>query len=271
MDYLQQTYFANLNAVCRDGGWFTLSPGQSWEVYEHVNPVNKFYFFLKGSCSITIEGKTYRPQPGDWFFIPAGVRHSYTHLPGQSFEKFWLHFDLYPNDSLPKLLQLPHRIRVGQDRTAEQLFKKLTKANGSDKLTQKLRAKAVLMELLALYVELSHADQVQAEDEKSVRIKKVLSYIHKNLDKPISNKDLADVCHMHPTHFVRYFSQMTGQTPAAYVSWCRMKEAGQLLTGTDLPIARIMEQVGLQEPSHFARLFRKYYSVTPSRYRKQYK
>lgn len=270
MDYLQQTYFANLSAVCRDGGKFTLRPGGTWSIYEHINPQNKFYFITAGSCRIEVEGRQYLARSGDWFLIPAGVRHSYTQLPEQSFEKYWLHFDLYPNDTLATLLHLPCVVQVGEDRRAAVLFEKLTKANSSDKLTDKLRAKAVLLELLALYVELSHADQSQPDSEKAQRVEQVLSYIQKHLDSPISNKELAQMCHMHPNHFIRYFSQMTGQTPASYVARCRMETARRLLVQTDQPVARIMEQVGLQEPSHFARLFRKYFSATPSQYRKRY-
>lgn len=267
MRYLQDTYFANLNAVCRDGQHYCHQPDGTWTVHEYAFTQNKFYYFLDGRCRITVEGKEYIAKGGDWFFIPAGTRHSYSHIPGESFEKYWLHFDLYPNAKLAKLLDLPTVIPT--DRRATALFKELTAANASDKLTDKLQAKACLLRLIALYVELCDLGDITVGGEEEARIQEVLTYIQSNLSQPIRNGDLAELCHMHPNHFIRYFSKMTGQTPAAYVTEQRMETAKRLLETTKLPIAQIMEQVGLQEPNHFARLFRKFYSMTPGEYRKR--
>ncbi|MBP3633347.1 MAG: helix-turn-helix transcriptional regulator [Oscillospiraceae bacterium] len=270
MKYLHDAYFANLNAVCRDGAHYTLPPGQKWTVHEYAFTQNKFYYFLHGTCRICIDGKEYIAKGGQWFYIPAGVRHSYSHLPGKSFEKYWLHFDLYPNAKLAALLGLPHMVQVGDDTRVRSLFEELTRANASDKFTDKLRAKACLLSLIALYVELCRLDTVTVGGEEEQRIQDVLSYIHNNLNRPIANAELAALCHMHPNHFIRYFAKMTGQTPGAYVTERRMETAKRLLEATDQPIARIMEQVGLQEPTHFSKLFRKYYATTPREYRKRF-
>ena len=270
MEYLHDTYFANLNAVCRDGEYYRHLPDGIWTVHEYAFSQNKFYFFLDGRCRITVEGTPYIAKGGDWFFIPAGTRHSYSHIPGETFEKYWLHFDLYPNGKLAATLGLPCSVQVGDDRKAAALFRELTRANTSDRLTDKLRAKACLLQLIALYAELSDRGSVTVADEDEGRIQEVLAYIHNNLSGHITNAELAALCHMHPNHFIRYFSKMTGQTPGAYVTERRMEAAKRLLETTELPIARIMEQVGLQEPNHFARLFRKYYSMTPREYRKRF-
>ena len=270
MEYLHDAYFANLNVVCRDGDEFTLQPGQTWTVHEYAFTQNKFYYILEGRCQITINGTEYIAHGGDWFFIPAGVRHSYSHLPGESFHKYWLHFDLYPNAGLASMLNLPVLIKVGSDKRATSLFKRLTKANASDKLTDKLQAKACLLSLISLYIELCKLDDVTIGGEEKSRIQGVLAYIHENLSHPITNADLAALCHMHPNHFIRYFSKMTGQTPGSYVTERRMEAAKRLLENSEIPIWQIMEQVGLQEPAHFSKLFKKHYATTPREYRKRF-
>lgn len=270
MDYLQKAYISNLNAVCREGGYFTLQPGQSWSLPDHGASFNKFYYFLSGRCQLTIEDKSYTAGAGDWFFIPAGVRHSYTDLPGACFEKHWIHFDLYPNDSLPRLLHLPDLVR-GDDKESRVLFETLSRTNASHALTDKLHAKVALLALITRYVELSCTEDLPVLSEEDRRIGEVLSFIHKNLAAPLNNQLLADVCHLHPNHFIRFFSQKTGQSPANYVMQCRMEQARQLLIQSDLPVSQIAEQVGLPDQSHFARLFRNFYAMTPSRCRKQHK
>lgn len=267
MDYLHDSYFANLNAVCRSGEHYVHPPEHIWSIHEYAFSQNKFYYFLNGSCRITVNGTAYTAKGGDWFFIPAGARHSYSHIPGETFEKYWLHFDLYPNSKLAAMLQLPCMIHVGNDRRVSSLFRALSEANNSDRLTDRLRAKACLLQLLALYVELCDLGSIRISGEESSTIQEVLKYIHTNLSCPISNRELAELCHMHPNHFIRYFSRMTGQTPAAYVCERRMEAAKRLLENTELSIAQVMEQIGLHEPGHFARLFRKFYSITPRDYR----
>lgn len=268
MEYLQQIYLSGLNAVCHEGGAFQLQQGHSWTIHEHTHTQNKFYFFTGGSCRLTINGNEYTTQKGDWFLIPAGTRHSYTHLPHCSFRKYWFHFDLHPNNSLPRLLQLPYRVQV-TDGKAEALFRKLARTNNSDKLADKLHAKASLMSLLAMYVELAHGLDLPVQALQPQPVDAVLDHIHAHLSEPLHNRDLASVCHMHPNHFIRYFSKNTGMTPAAYVMQEKMAAAKLMLEQTDLPVSAIMEQVGIQEPSHFAKLFRRYYSMSPTQYRKQ--
>ena len=98
----------------------------------------------------------------------------------------------------------------------------------------------------------------------------LLAYIHEHLDESLGNDVLAAHCHMHPTHFIRYFRGRTGQTPARYVTERRMEAAKRLLEETALPVAAVMEKTGFREPSHFARLFRKQFALTPTEYRKEY-
>ena len=269
MDYLQQAYISNLNVVCREGGHFRLQQGQDWVIGDHGASFHKFYFFLEGSCQITIEDTLYTVCPGDWFFIPAGVRHSYTHLPGEEFEKHWIHFDLYPNDSLPQLLQLPYRVQ-GNEETAT-AFALLSRCNASNDLTDKLHAKAALLTLLAQYICLSNVRSIPVLSEEDGRIHQVLTYIHKHLAQPLTNDILSSVCHLHPNHFIRFFSKKTGQSPASYVMRCRMERARQLLIQSDLPVSHIAEQVGLPDQSHFSRLFRNTFAMTPTQCRKQHK
>ena len=270
MEYLQQAYFSNLNPVCREGGRFALQPGQTWAMQEHTSVFNKFYFFLSGSCRITIESNTYKVKAGDWFFIPAGVRHSYTSFSSERFEKYWMHFDLYPNDSLPRLLHLPYLVRVGSDSEPGALFKSWVAANDANILTDRLRAKAALLSLLVCYLELSHIRNLPVLSEEDLRISEVLAYIHNHLEQPLNNQLLSSICHMHPSHFVRFFSKKTGQPPANYVLQCRMDMARHLLIQTDLPVSQVAERVGIPDQSHFARLFRRYCAMTPTQCRNQH-
>lgn len=271
MTYLQDVYAANLNAVCHLGGAFTLQTGGEWGYREHTFVQNKFYYILEGNCRITIEGKEYIGEAGSWFFIPAGVRQKYSDIPGEPLEKYWIHFDLYPNAELAKLLSLPYVVTVGKDDPSRETFRRLVEANDSDRLTDRLNAKAYLLQLIARYVELASPDAVLVGNRDEERLQDLLAYIHEHLDEHLGNDEMAAHCHMHPTHFIRYFRGKTGQTPARYVTERRMESAKRMLEESTLTVAEIMERVGFEEPSHFARLFRKHYALSPTEYRRKYR
>lgn len=272
MAYLQDVYVANLNVVCRSGGELDLQPQETWAYREHTFVQNKFYFVTGGRCRLTIEGKRYIGTAGTWFFIPAGTRHSYTSFAGEPLQKQWIHFDLYPNADMASMLRLPFAVTVPPDDPSYILFNKLTEANHSKRLTDRLNAKAYLLQLLGRFVAIAKVgDDVNINGEEEERIQHLLAYVHEHLDKRLGVDELAAYCHLHPTHFIRYFRNRTGQTPARYVNERRMEAAKRLLEETSLPVVSIMEQIGLQEPSHFARLFRKQYALTPTEYRRQFR
>lgn len=269
MAYLQDVYAANLNAVCHVGGRLQIPSGAEWAYREHAFTQNKFYFITGGRCRITVDGKDYEAEAGSWFFIPAGTRHKYTGHAGVPLEKYWIHFDLYPNAGLAQQLRLPAVVNVQPNDEAYILFEKLTEANRSGRLTEKLNAKGYLLQLLARYVALAGEGEATVSDEEEERLQQLLAYIHEHLDETLANEELAKRCHLHPTHFIRYFRGRTGQTPQDYVAERRMEAAKRLLEETQLPVSQIMAEVGVQESGYFARLFRKRYGVTPTEHRKR--
>jgi AraC family transcriptional regulator len=102
------------------------------------------------------------------------------------------------------------------------------------------------------------------------RLKRVLDYISDNLQSDISLFDLATIAGMSPHYFSELFKQSTGRSPHNYVLLQRMERAKQLLRDTGHSIIETGLDVGFQNPSHFARMFRKLEGVTPSRFRADY-
>lgn len=53
-------------------------PGQVWEDYVH--DVDELVMVVDGDVELEIDGKVYRPAPGEELFIPAHARHSVRNL-----------------------------------------------------------------------------------------------------------------------------------------------------------------------------------------------
>ena len=68
-----------------------------------------------------------------------------------------------------------------------------------------------------------------------------------NLHEPLSLEYIAQVAALSPYHFLRSFKQHFGQTPHAYLTNQRLKQAKRLLAHTDIPVTDICLDVGFSK------------------------
>jgi AraC family transcriptional regulator len=99
------------------------------------------------------------------------------------------------------------------------------------------------------------------------RLRRVLDYIGDNLDSDIGLSDLATIAGMSPHYFSELFRQSLGCPPHNYVLIQRIERAKELLRSPKCSIIQAGLDVGFQNPSHFARMFRRLAGTTPSRFR----
>ena len=99
------------------------------------------------------------------------------------------------------------------------------------------------------------------------RLQRVLEYIAASLDGNISLAQLSAIVGMSPHYFSELFKQSTGRTPHAYVLLQRIERAKQRLCDPKFSIIDAGLDAGFENPSHFARVFRRLVGTTPSRFR----
>lgn len=271
MEYLEEIYCSNLNSHCYVGGFFAPDIDTDWSYKEHQFVRNKFYYITKGQCMIKIAGKEYRAMAGDWFCIPSGVVHSYSKIKGCLFEKYWMHFELYPDSDIFSLLNLPHKVNVGNNKKVLQLFREFVKANTGNLLTDRLIVKAKVFELISEYIKLANPKGICIRNRNDERLGILLEYINTNLDKNITNEELAKIVYMHPNAFARFFKDKVGYPPARYIYVKKMEKVKRLLEETNLSVSDIMEEIGINDASHFCKMFKAYYGMSPRRYREYYR
>ena len=102
------------------------------------------------------------------------------------------------------------------------------------------------------------------------RLKRVLDYIAANLDENINLAQLAAIAGMSPHYFSELFKRSTGRAPHNYVLMQRIERAKQQLRDPNRSIIDAGLDAGFQNPSHFARMFRKLEGTTPSTYRAEH-
>ncbi|MBR2021516.1 MAG: helix-turn-helix domain-containing protein [Clostridia bacterium] len=267
MNAFQEDFFANLNAIYHTGGHFYMPTGTDWRRQNILFEQNKFYYITNGCCKITILDKIYEGKPGCWFFIPANTPHGYYNDSSVPFGLYSVHFSLYPKMDLAKELSLGFMVKAEENSAAEQIFTRFAGICDSVLLCDKIETKACLLNLLREYILLSGKGNVSVSGKNSDGLDKVLSYINENLNQHIENQFLAGLCHLHLTHFVRFFKEKVGQTPQRYITHKRLEAAKRLLEQTQLSITEISESVGFYDTSHFSRSFKQLYDISPLHYR----
>jgi AraC family transcriptional regulator len=102
------------------------------------------------------------------------------------------------------------------------------------------------------------------------RLKRVIDYIDASLDENITLAKLATIAGMSPHYFSKLFKLSTGRAPHHYVLMQRIERAKRQLRDPKRSIIDAGLDAGFQNPSHFARMFRKVAGTTPSKYRAEH-
>ena len=270
MDF-KEVFLTNLNMVFNVGKYFICDEHRLWTKSTHTFSQCKFYYITKGECTITVSEHKYIGRAGDWFFIPAGCPHSYSSINGKSFEKFWIHFDIYPDTSLLSSLSLPSFVKINPRSAAHKLFDKIIKLSESNNLTDKIATKSYLTMLFAQVIDIAYPNGIEVKNESNTKIDEILKYIISNINKPLTVNDIASAFYMHPNHFFRFFKDKTGQTPAKYIKMRKMEIAKRYLEDTEMSVSEIMYQIGENDLCSFSKQFKSAFSYSPREYRKYFR
>jgi AraC family transcriptional regulator len=100
-------------------------------------------------------------------------------------------------------------------------------------------------------------------------LRRVVEFMHANMDKQIGLKDLADCAGLSLSHFSSQFRASTNQSPHQYMLRLRVERSKELLADCRLSVLDVGLEVGFRNQQHFATVFRNSVGVPPSVYRTQ--
>ncbi len=108
---------------------------------------------------------------------------------------------------------------------------------------------------------------VHPASQSSPQLLRTIAYIHQHLSEPLSISQLCRYSCMSRANFFRVFKRATGLSPVAFINRERVLCAAQLLLQDFQSLADVCYQVGFNSVSYFIRTFKKYFGMTPLRYR----
>ncbi|MCP9629436.1 AraC family transcriptional regulator [Rhodopseudomonas palustris] len=101
------------------------------------------------------------------------------------------------------------------------------------------------------------------------RLRRVLDYIHANIDQDLSLAKLSDVACLSKHHFARAFREATGVPPHRYISARRLDHAVSLLKGSQSSLADVAYLCRFSSQATFTRAFRRQVGMSPGEYRRR--
>lgn len=240
----------------------------SWRDVDYTPEYNKLYFIQEGDGWLRIGDQQLYPKAGELCLMPAYTKQSYSTVSEHTYGKYWCHFTAMvgPVD-LFQWIGVPLSIQVENLEEMAGLFEELRNHYRNASSLARLREKAILLEIIARYLESVPIRVLQHRSEDIERMKLIQHYINEHLSASMRIEDLAKELHLHPNYFIAYFKKNFGISPLRYVSRKRAEKAKMLLATTSMSIKDIADQTGFKDTNHFAKFFRKETSYTPTEYR----
>ena len=122
--------------------------------------------------------------------------------------------------------------------------------------------------------ELSASDASPKRETGDLRrvanIERALDLIHDDYAKPLTVEIAAAATGYGKSNFCKIFKNVVGDSCHRVLNQCRVQNACGLLTGTDMPISAVAQEVGFGETKTFCRVFKSVEGVTPGTYRTQF-
>ncbi|HWR41848.1 response regulator transcription factor [Sporomusa sp.] len=142
----------------------------------------------------------------------------------------------------------------------------------ADYLLKPVRPEELVKAIDSAIVSLTKAISVVSKGQSSTGterdiLKSVLNYIERHYCLEIKLNAVAELVHLNPQYFSRYFKKEMGITFSNYVMKLRVEKAKKLLADTNYPIYRIAAELGFSDPSYFNKVFLKYEKQPPYKYK----
>ena len=101
------------------------------------------------------------------------------------------------------------------------------------------------------------------------RVTHTLQQVEEQLHTGVGVRELAAQAGLSVSRLSRLFREAVGMSPSAYLRERRMFRARILIERSNLSVREVMIQVGISDPSHFARDFRNTHGFSPRTLRQQ--
>jgi AraC-like DNA-binding protein len=257
----KQQNFPLLLGMAGYGRWL------SGEMFERTDSTDFFVEYVRaGNVSLVQNGKAYLIQPGEVYLLHKGASHRYATGPAGVVLKRFVQIRGSSIEHYLRSLELwdQNHIRPQNPRLFEQHLKRATTllTQYSTDLDGQLD---IQLSCLAYQILLDLNQAIQPLIPPV--IEKALTFMHENLHRPVSLREICEHVQLTIPYFSRIFSTYMHCTPIAYFLEQKFNWTVQLLKTTSLSIKEIAYRAGFDNPLYFSAQFKKRFGASPKDYR----
>lgn len=259
----------NISYKCLDNIYVNFIDGSYIDLHENnLNTVhseyNKFILPVKGNGYIIINKKRYELTPGNIYLICAKSNYSFENINCAVYQLDFI--AKVENINLFNIIYPEFCLNTNNNSKILNLFKELIELkNKGENVYNTIASKGILLQIISFYLKLDNC--LNEFSNKKNDFRNILYYIEQNIEKKLSVNELADVMHLHPNYFIRYFKSFFGTPPIKFINNMRMEKAKHLISEGKLSISEIAKSVGFDDTFYFSKQFKKYNGFAPTEYK----
>ena len=228
-----------------------------WELNEHTpTGYSRIYYVIAGEATYEAEDVRRSLKPGYIYALPSTLPYRVFRNKRMDFQCTYLHVNFFQSH-IDGLIEM----KVEEDSCLSRYIRAVQAAINEERVRLLEQMADAFAEFLRGHPFFSDASEMQNT---------VQDYISQHMSENLTVERLSALFSYHPNYFIRLFRQETGYTPYQFILQQRMQYAVvQLNKG--LPNEDVCYICGYTDASTFTRAFRKYYGVTPQKYKKGYR
>ncbi|MHC4961028.1 MAG: helix-turn-helix domain-containing protein [Planctomycetota bacterium] len=237
-----------------------LPQNRDWNFPNVLSPFWRLYYNSKPGHCVSFRDTFYELTPEHIMLIP---NHQLFHCLGVNpVPTFWIAFTtqhLIRLDQTVPILLKPTKTQLSLFNDTQKLISQNPSFDPTDTIYR--YSLAILNTVIA-------NSTIKWRDVHPPSLDNVLDYIEENLGGNLSNSHLAKVVCLSIEGLSKLFRKHLGISPSAYITQMRIKEAGRLLSQTEVSIEQIALTTGFPNRNYFSRVFKKITNESPAQYRK---
>jgi AraC-like DNA-binding protein len=251
----------------------------------HYHPELELTLIIQGHGQRFV-GDSIQPfEPGDLVFVGANTPHCWQsdHRFGHAVRALVLQFpeNILGEDFMARPLGRPlrelfDRARRGLTFSEEICVRTRERINAMFQPTQTHLSRLGL--LLHVFSDFQNEEQQSVlglgtapsatSPQAQALLERVLNYIEQNLERDMTQREVAKMAGLSTAGFSRFFSRNLGKTFVTYIAELRVKRACELLLDNEHSIADVARLSGFHNLANYNRRFFRFKGMTPSSYRR---
>ena len=259
-------------------GFTPISRGSALDYYINRPQGMKGYIInltLRGQGRAKVGDSSLVYRENELLLFPPGVPHHYgRNEHSEHWDHLWIYFIPRPY-WVDWLKWDENTLGIGktavscplQLKTLRDLFYEVIRHNSDNAPLSEALAMNALERLILTCFQLQPISNRHAHDP---RINAVCDYLNEHIAEELKIETLARMVFLSPSRLAHLFKTELGQTIYAWREVQRINRARLLIQSTPLPVFKVAQSVGYDDPVYFTRIFRKHNGIPPVEYKKRY-